>query len=69
MRCSSQKNSVVSVANNDGTELTEGEYITFIDGDNYVGDMFEIIFANEDNIDVVICWLNFVLKIVENLNK
>lgn len=62
MRCSSQKNSVVSVAKNDGTELTEGEYITFIDGDNYMGDMFEIIFANEDNNDVVICGLNFVLK-------
>lgn len=62
MRCSSQKNSVVGVAKNDGTELTEGEYITFIDGDNYMGDMLEIIFANEDNNDVVICGLNFVLK-------
>lgn len=58
----SQKNSGVSVARNHGLEKAEGEYVMFVDGDdwldrNAVEEMLEV--AKERNLDVVRCGFVF----------
>ena len=58
-----KKNGGVSDARNFGIEKATGEYIAFVDGDDYVTyDMYEKMYnkAKSGNFDVVVCDLNYV---------
>lgn len=53
-----QENKGVSVARNKGLEVAQGEYIGFVDADDYVkNDMYEILYnaAIESDSEVVLC--------------
>jgi glycosyltransferase involved in cell wall biosynthesis len=54
----SQENKGVSVARNQGLRIAIGEYIGFVDADDYVDDdMFLVLYeaARQENFDVIIC--------------
>lgn len=57
-----QKNQGVSVARNNGLNIAKGEYIGFVDADDYIElDMYEKLYnkAREDNCDVILSdWKN-----------
>ena len=58
-----KKNEGVSVARNIGLEMATGEYIGFVDGDDYIApDMFEKLYNNliDNSADVSICDFYFV---------
>ena len=58
-----KKNGGVSDARNFGIEKAMGEYIAFVDGDDYVSyDMYEKMYnkAKSGNFDIVVCDLNYV---------
>lgn len=66
-----QKNAGVSAARNKGIELATGEYLTFIDGDDYVdSDYIEKLYccACEKKADMVICGVTYVDKAGQVLN-
>ena len=69
-----KKNGGLSDARNFGINKATGEYIAFVDGDDYVElDMYEKIYnkAKSGNFDVVVCDLNYVYddKIVRVSSK
>lgn len=60
-----KKNGGVSDARNFGIQKATGEYIAFVDGDDYVTlDMYEKMYnkAKSGNFDVVVCDLNYVYE-------
>lgn len=64
-----KENSGVSDTRNLGIEKATGEYITFIDSDDYIEqDMFELMMEklNESDFDIVVCDANLVY---ENNNR
>lgn len=61
-----QKNMGVSVARNVGLDVSEGKYIGFIDGDDYIeSDMYEFLYNNikKNEAEVAICGIaNIFMK-------
>ena len=59
----SQENMGVAVARNKGIENAGGEYLTFVDGDDYIAsDYLEVLYdcAQKKDADMVICGITFV---------
>ena len=60
-----KENGGVSDARNFGIEKAQGEYIAFVDGDDYVtNDMYQKMYdkAKLGNFDIVVCDLNYVYE-------
>ena len=61
-------NGGVSSARNTGLDLCEGQFISFVDSDDYVHPLFlEILykFIKENNADISQCWSKFVSKDID----
>ena len=58
-----KKNGGLSSARNYGLKYAKGEYVTFVDSDDYVKEnMYEIMYkrAKDNNFDIVACDINYV---------
>lgn len=59
IRCYSQKNSGLSVARNQGIKMSKGEFICFIDSDDYIAynylDKMFAPFMLDSEVDIVVC--------------
>lgn len=63
IRLINQKNAGVSAARNRGLEIATGEYLTFVDGDDYIGpDYIKKLYisAKKQNAEMIICGLKYV---------
>lgn len=67
-----QENSGVAMARNRGVKISNGKYITFVDGDDYLKeDYIEKMYnlAEKDDLDMVICGLTYVDESGKELNR
>lgn len=63
IRYYNQENHGVSYARNEGVKRATGKYITFVDGDDYVGENYILDLyskAKEHNADMVVCGLRMI---------
>ncbi len=69
-----QENKGVSTARNNGLVVARSEWITFVDGDDYIdSDYLSLLYSASENVDIVLIGNNDILqngKIIKNsLNK
>lgn len=63
IRIVNKENGGLADARNTGLEVAKGEYVAFVDSDDYIeNDMFELLYRElkEDESDIVICGINYV---------
>ena len=58
IRCIHKQNGGVSSARNMGLDMAEGEFITFVDSDDYIGKDYLLLFANHKEYDLIFTGLH-----------